>query len=1216
MKNTRLTPKGFGFLALLAVLILLLIISLTMCGKQAEDVPAPETTSAPVLSVTEQSTVAAAAAAETTATAAATETTAAPTAAVTEATEEETEATEETAAATTVPSESTATEPEEKEPEYFDVPYPGTPENPYVEVVKAYPMDVESVYMAAAQEVSYLISGSAGSVVTVRDPGVTLTLEDGTVYTADPVTGEITVDLSKLGIDPMITLKNTTSASANCLVTLEEGLGGAGNPELLTAPGEIAVSLNPGDANGYHYLWTATTDGQVSLQVQQTAELQTAAEEDAPQETSPEEPAEEPPVLEILVTLGEEVLRLSEKDDGQLRFSVKRDAPVLIQVITMPRSDGSYPAIEETVAWSFQADEGTVENPKLLEDIGLIPVTLEENDQDGYHYLWTASRNGQLTLTPDEGLTVTATVADTVYQILEGETDLSFRVEQDQTVLIQALAVPAPQTEEQEKQEDQTDAEPQADADPLRPAVTGNITGTLLGDPGTPENPAQLTSIDALAVTLEAGDADGYTAQWTAPLDGTLTLSIPEATDTALEVRVTGPDNRQTLLAAEELALQLKKDDTVTLFFTAVADETGAYPAGSIALAGTFVDSPGTSAENPIQLTEATTTVAMEARQTLYFSGMVHEMIARVEDANGVSLHWEDQTAWGSQTGVAQLEFPASPEEGGQTPVLFSVTSKNEKNVTLVLSYPLGHAQNPAPLALGENRIQLREGDTDGYLLEWTAECDGFLTVSMDPDALWQFRIDDLTAGTEGRLHTSGDEAGCQETVEVLQGQQLLLMVRTLDREAPQAAPAGTLTVNASFLDPLLGTEAKPIHLDSTPGVTNTVTIPAGESLYFTAEAEGMLLNFTGSQVTLTHGSCDHTPEEGKLEFVCRGEHSLFEIRGSADSDQVCTLTFTYPQGHRKNPLELVLGENTAALSEGNLHGCAFVWTAARAGQLTVAMDPADNWQFLLCNETAGAEGVVHTSQDEPLVSGETVEVAAGDRVVLIVNSFDPKHPLQTPAAQIRFTATFVDPTLGMEENPVWLHQTDRITIPAGETMYCTARADGMILTLEGAGLRVVHNGQEYLPEQKVISFLCRGEGTFGHPVFAITNTTGAEGTYSICFDYPEGHFMAPAEAAAGENRADVSHNREHGFHYLWTADADGLLNITMAEGRDWSWSVSNLTAGTTGQTYSATDEQVVAEQSISVRAGDQIRIIVNTEEEDMLVTFTLAHVAQGERPE
>ena len=88
----------------------------------------------------------------------------------------------------------------------------------------------------------------------------------------------------------------------------------------------------------------------------------------------------------------------------------------------------------------------------------------------------------------------------------------------------------------------------------------------------------------------------------------------------------------------QELVLNVQAEDTVTILVTAIPDESGSYPAGDVTLTGSFAAAPGVSAENPIVLTDLTaaTTVSMEARQTLYFSGMVHEMIATVEDANGV----------------------------------------------------------------------------------------------------------------------------------------------------------------------------------------------------------------------------------------------------------------------------------------------------------------------------------------------------------------------------------------------------------------------------------------------------------------------------------------------------------------------------------------------------------------------------------------------------
>lgn len=1180
MKDTKVSAKRILIPAALVILILLLCICIANCGKQAEDMPAPELTEAPTESAPAVTTLPQTEPAEET----------------TIAVEETTEATEETVAATTAPTTDTdTTDSTEEEDDYVDVPDPGSPENPYVEVISAYPGSVESVNISAGTEVSYLITGAAGSVITIEGAGVSLTV-DGKTYTADEVTDILTVDLSKLGVDPMIQLTNATAVTSSCVVNLSEGIGGAGNPEILTDPAQIPVALPEGDANGYHYKWTATVDGKVELTLKEAeAEIpeETVEETGEPEETettepTETEPAEEEAVLEIVVTIGEESFRLSAAEDGVLSFDVKDNEEILIQVIAVPWTDGTYPEIEETVLFNLLPALGTVENPQVLETMDTIALTLEAGDDNGWHYLWTADRDGQLTLTPPAGVELTATLEETMYTPAEEETSLSFHVTEGQQVLLQAIA--APEGEEGQQ---------------TRPAVSdGTITGTLVPDPGAPENPVVLESVESITVSLTEGDKDGYTCVWTAQLEGTLTLQ-EESNEANLEAVLTGDDGTVSRLSESTdgtLTLETLAGDTVTLLVTAVADDSGTLGAGALTLKGSFEAVPGNTEENPIQLGElpSATTVAMEARQTLYFSGMVQEMIATVEDANGVSIHYDGKTAWGSQTGVATMEFPEADEAAAEEPVVFSVTSKNEKELTLVFAYPEGHAKNPAELILGENKIQLKENDTDGYLFAWTADCDGLLTVAMEKTGRWQYQIDNLTTGAAGQLFTSAQETvTAEQTVEVNNGDQIQITVKTLDPSDPEAVPAGNLKVMASFFDPLLGTQAKPIRLDSDQNTVNTVTVPAGQSLYYSAEAEGMILTLDGKNVTVSHNGTEHIPENGNLELHCHSGSTVLVITNSSGKDEICKLSFAYPEGHKKNPLDLVLGENTAVLTDCNLSGVAFAWTAESGGQLTITMPEDTNWQFVVCNETTGTDCVVHTSQDEPKEASEMIEVTAGDRILVVVNSFDPEHPLHTPAAEVVFTAEFVDPTLGMEENPVWLNQTDEITIPAGKTMYCTAKADGMLLTLLGSDVKVSHNGVEHLPEQDQITFLCQGAGTFEHPVFVITNTGSDEGVYSICFTYPEGHFMNPAELSLGENTAAPDPDSRYGYYYLWSADLDGTLTVTMETENGWAYSVANLTDGVVGSTHLSTDEEPVHSETIEVSKGDQIRIIISGNSDD-----------------
>lgn len=1187
MKNAKLNSRRLMLLAVLAVLTLLLTMCAKSCsGRHSEESPALAASTVPVETTvqpvqTEETTTPAP---ETTA---ATEAATEPTESTTEPSEE-TEPEEETEA-TTAPT----TDPEEEEDVVEDlpeIPEPGTPENPYVEVVETYPAQVESVTIPADMSISYLIAGSAGSVITIENPGVMVTVDE-TEYTADEETGIVTVDLSKDVSDPVVHISHIGTEPAACVLKLEEGLGGAGCPEILEDPVETAVKLPEGDANGYHYLWISTITGQVEL---------TLKEEEIPEETTEEtveqasdagaeetEPAEEEPVLEIIVTVGEQSWKLSECEDGKLCFDVSKAAEVLIQVIAVPFEDGTYPEITETVLWTLLPALGTEENPEPIEssDSGFaIPVTLEENDPWGRYYLWTAGVDGELTLTATpEDLDVTATLEEAVHTLPEGEArSVTFHMDMGQTALLHAIAA-SPEEE-----------------DAVRPVVkNGKITGTMAPDPGSPENPAVLDAIDTISVSLEEGDSDGYTFRWTAKYDGTLTLQSKSTAgfDVVLTNTVSGETVCLSEAEAPELTLAAKAEDVLTILIIAVPDEAGQYAAGEIDLTGVFLADPGSSPENPIEISDPQSgiSVSFQARQTLYFSGMLHEMIATVEDGSGVSIRYAGATSWGNLTGTASMKFSKAGEAPAEEPVVFSVTSKHEKELTISFAYPSGHAQNPAALVMGKNPVALEEGDEDGYLFRWTAECDGMLTVAVNAKSRWQCRIENLSAGTETVRSSEEDSLNGGEEITVKAGDQLHLCVKTLDPKDPSRIPAGSLTVTASFHDPLLGTEAKPISLETGSNTVNTVTVPAGQTHYYSVEADGMVLHFRGQYVTVIIGGAEYTPEKGMLELLCQEETGIIAVRNDGNKDQKCRISFAYPVGHRKNPMALVMGENIALLEDGNIDGCTFTWTADCTGLLTITMAEDAVWQYVLWNDTAHTGGVVHTSEDQPQEPSETIEVTAGDRILVSVNTFDLEHPLHTPAGEVSFEVSFVDPTLGEEENPVWLNQSDEIIIPAGKSMYCTAKADGMILTLKGTNVTVEHNGVIHLPVQNEIAFLCEGAGTFEHPEFVITNTGTEDGVYSIRFDYPLGHFLNPAPLKPEKNTAVPEPNSETGCYFLWTADVDGMLRITMEAESGWAYSVSNLTAGINGETHFSDAQIPVRTETICFRTGDQIRIIVNS---------------------
>ena len=959
MRDTRLTPRRFGVLALLAVLILLLIISITMCSRQAEDVPVPETTEP----------IAATAARPVTEPAAET------TEATTESTEETTVPVEdETAPPTTLPKDDVFDPEELADPDdnYIEVPDPGTPENPYVEMVNRYPGEVSSVNIFEKSEICYRIGGAAGSVITIADPNVTLTVGE-TTYVPDAETGVLTADLSKLGMDPVIQLTNLSASPANCLIRLTEGLGGAGNPEVLTYAEEWPVSLAEGDRNGYHYLWNASITGKVELKLKPVEEelpsepetLEEGAAETQPSETEPQEPALP---LDVIVTVGEQVIRLSQCEDGVLRFDADKESPVGIQIIAM-EEDGLYPAVEEILLWTLLPDVGTEENPELLESIELIQVALEEGNALGRFYRWQAPASGTVELTADaRGLDVIVSLEDTETMLSQSENGvLTFHVTRGQTVNIRAVAGAQP-----EEQEVRTAA--------AAAVLSRTLRGTLMPDPGTPENPAVPEALEAIAVTLAEGNGEGYYLRWTAGDNGVLELRT-EADPAQFRVELTGPEGPVAAGEDGSFLLHLLEGRQADIHVIAVPDETGAYPAGEVLLKGTFAPDPGSSQENPIRIEENAEAHAVEFQsgQALYFSGMLHEMILSAENADGITVLYGEETI-AAEDSLVEVEFAKADPEQPEAPVTFAVTSETEKTVTMSFAYPEGHEKNPAMLQLGENPVVLPEQDQDGYLLTWTAECDGQLTISLEGRTPWQYRIDDVTAGAQGQ---PTDAAG--ETLDVKAGQQLNLLVKLLPDTGTQTVPAGEILVKASFFDPLLGTEAKPILLEADPAHVHTVTIPAGETVYYTAEAKGMVLTLTGHDVKLIHHGVELVPV-GKLTILEREhENIVFAVANTGTARASYTVTFQYPLGHEENPAHLLQGRNTVLLEAGREAGYFFSLTAEEEGLLELTMETETGWCYEIRKHTEDWESLIHCCQDEEPVTEESIPVSAGEELTLVL---------------------------------------------------------------------------------------------------------------------------------------------------------------------------------------------------------------------------------------
>lgn len=385
------------------------------------------------------------------------------------------------------------------------------------------------------------------------------------------------------------------------------------------------------------------------------------------------------------------------------------------------------------------------------------------------------------------------------------------------------------------------------------------------------------------------------------------------------------------------------------------------------------------SEENPITVewewnedqTEATASATVPAGKTLYYQ------------------YYGDNTLILTVDGE---KYEYTPAAARMYPNTFSLTNETEEDHTyaLVLSYPVGTMSNPAQLIIDENNVAVIEaGNNQGYYYTWTALADGVLSITMPFGSDWSYVINNLTSYVYGETYTTvvaeGEEPVYTSEVEVSAGDEIQLIVNTINPEDAWNNPGGTLEIYASFTYPA-GSEQNPIIL-FTENQTETVTVPAGETVWYQAYINGMELTINDGEPKLITTA---NPRMPYVFSLTEGEY---------------TLTIAYPAGSMQNPAKLVLGDNVANIKAGS-EGYYYAWTAEEDGTLIITMKD-ENWFYVVNNMTTGAYGDTQWSDSDPVVNPAEIEVKAGDEIQVSVNTYDPDDMWTTPEGTITFTAAF-----------------------------------------------------------------------------------------------------------------------------------------------------------------------------------------------------------------
>ncbi|MGN1157977.1 MAG: hypothetical protein ACI4TK_17525 [Agathobacter sp.] len=176
------------------------------------------------------------------------------------------------------------------------------------------------------------------------------------------------------------------------------------------------------------------------------------------------------------------------------------------------------------------------------------------------------------------------------------------------------------------------------------------------------------------------------------------------------------------------------------------------------------------------------------------------------------------------------------------------------------------------------------------------------------------------------------------------------------------------------------------------------------------------------------------------------------------------------------------------------------------------------------------------------------------------------------------------------------------LSVDGGKAVYYQVYGvAGLELNVTGSGAYVIYNGKTYEAENGVVKVIMTEMGLRFPSVFAIGNSGTEAVTYEVDFVEPVGTWSNPEEITEdGSYTAKIAEGAES-YYYTYTAPADGTVNVSISayDGEwntlGWLYSVNNMTTSVYGDEHHSDDAEVVNPESIEVKKGDVLEIIVNT---------------------
>jgi len=295
----------------------------------------------------------------------------------------------------------------------------------------------------------------------------------------------------------------------------------------------------------------------------------------------------------------------------------------------------------------------------------------------------------------------------------------------------------------------------------------------------------------------------------------------------------------------------------------------------------------------------------------------------------------------------------------------------------------------------------VEEGFEDGYYHEFIAPSEGELRFNVYADLMdvaCQYKVSNITKNEIGELrYTNAEDYEANEAFLVVEaGDVIQVFVNTYSEEG---------TIPEGFIDWAIELNAPEGSVDNPYSIgiysdINEITVGPGETVYFSIDysAGSTMTAFGDADFEIVIDDDSKTAVDGELVYEVEEDFVPGYITNNSDSELTYTFEFELPEGTSDNPEVIESGEEyTVNMDSESIDGHYYTFTAPSAGVAVITIDTeksGDSWEYTCDKYPVDPEdydgyvyGDWYSSEDDPIVNSQTVEMMEGETLHLYVGT-------------------------------------------------------------------------------------------------------------------------------------------------------------------------------------------------------------------------------------